>query len=65
MAEEKYDEKRGLYYDHSMIYKKEPDPFDEYDHSTISKKEPDPLVERARLAENQIQCGSERIQEKT
>jgi hypothetical protein len=29
MAEEKYDEKRGLYYDHSTIYKKEPDPFDE------------------------------------
>jgi len=45
MAEEKYDEKRGLYYDHSMIYKKEPDPFDEYDHSTIYKKEPDPLDE--------------------
>ena len=27
-AEEKYDKKRGLYYDHSTIYKKGPDPYD-------------------------------------
>ena len=28
MIKEKRDEKGGLYYDHSTIYKKEPDPFD-------------------------------------
>ena len=29
MIEEKHDERGGLYYDHTTIYKKEPDPFDD------------------------------------
>ena len=42
MAEEKYDEKRGLYYDHTTIYKKEPDPLDEIN--------PDPFQRPANIA---------------
>jgi len=62
MIEEKHDEKGGLYYDHTTIYKKEPDPFDEVKpFDNIKMKNEDLRVAPKAFAERAfsgpIQCG--------
>ena len=62
MIKEKRDEKGGLYYDHSTIYKKEPDPFDSVKQfDNIKMKNEDLRAARKAFAERAfsgpIQCG--------
>ena len=62
MIKEKRDEKGGLYYDHSTIYKKEPDPFDSVKQfDNIKMKNEDLRVARKAFVERSfsgpIQCG--------